>query len=188
MTSRLRDVLPLTVGSYLVVLGAVFLLDSTGVREIGRAGMVEAAAGLAMVAFGVLGVLASLRLRRVSRRMRRAFGHVRSAEGWTIEDAAIQTIFGDIHLDLREADLPEGDTDLTLLCWLGAVHVQVPRGVGVDVTAQAIVGTVDVLGRREEGVVRDIHARTPDFDAAPRRLHMRLSTFIGELVVTEARR
>lgn len=185
MTSRLRDVLPITVGTYLVLLGAVFLLDSTGAHPIGVAGLVEAAIGLAMVALGVLGVLAALRVRRVSRRMRRAFGHVRSAEGWSIEDAVIQTVLGDIHLDLRDASLPEGETDLTLLCWIGAIHVVVPAGLGLDVTAQAIVGTVEVLGVREEGVIRDIHVRSDGFDEEARRLTMRLSTFVGELSVEQ---
>ena len=185
MTSRLRDVLPITVGTYLVLVGAIFLLDSTGTLAIGVAGLVEAAVGLAMVAVGILGVLAALRVRRVSRRLRRAFGHVRSAEGWSIEDAVIQTVLGDIHLDLRDASLPEGETDLTLLCWIGTIHVVVPRDLGLDVTAQAIVGTVDVLGVREEGVVRDIHVRSDGFDRSPRRLNMRLSTFIGELSVEQ---
>ena len=61
--------------------------------------------------------------------------------------------------------------------------MRVPRGIGVDVTAQSIVGSVDVLGRREEGVVRDIHLRSEGYEEAERRVRMRLSTFVGELLV-----
>jgi lia operon protein LiaF len=92
-------------------------------------------------------------------------------------------VLGDISLDLRQADLPDDETELTLLCWLGTIHVRVPEDVGVDVTAQTMMGSVDVLGRREEGFVRDIHVRSEAYDRRARRLRLRLSTFVGELVV-----
>jgi predicted membrane protein len=166
VTSRLRDVLGLTVGLYLVALGGL----------------------LALIALGVLSLFAAIRIRRVSRRLSRAIGHVRSAEAWAVDDAVIRTVFGDIHLDLRDAELPAGETELTLLCWVGAVHVRVPRGVGLDVEAQAFVGTVDVLGVREEGFIRDIHVRSDDFATAERRLRLRLSTVVGELLVVRSER
>ena len=187
MSSRLRDVLPLTIGAYAVALGVLFLIDSLGLRRIGDAGLAEGAFALLLIAVGVLAVLAALRVRRFRRRLRRAIGHVRSAEGWEVNDAVIQTVLGDIRLDLREAQLPEGDTSLTLLCWLGTIEVRAPRDLGLDVTAQAILGTVEVLDRREEGVIRDIHVQTPGYETATRRLQMRLSTVIGELVVRQER-
>lgn len=185
MTSRLSDVLPLTIGGYLVLLGAIFLLDSTGARTMGVAGLIGAGVGLALVGLGVLAVLAAWRARRFSRRMRRAIGHVRAASGLSVEDAVISTVLGDISLDLRDANLPEGETELTLLCWVGQIFVRVPADVGVDVTAQAIVGVVEALGDREEGVARDIHVTTPGYPARPRRLRLRLSTVIGEVMVQQ---
>ena len=187
MTSRARDVVPLTVGFYLIALGAVLLLDSTGAHAIGVAGAVGSAFGLGFVALGVLAFMAAWRVRRFSRRMRRAVGHLRSATGgWTVgDDTVISTVVGDIALDLRDADLPEGETECAVLCWLGTIQVRVPRDVGVDVTAQSIVGSVDVLGVREEGVVRDIHVRSDGYDERPRRVRLRLSTFVGELMVVQ---
>ena len=187
MTSRARDVVPVTVGLYLVALGAVLLLDSTNVHAIGVEGDIGSAFGLAFVALGVLAFLAAWRVRRFSRRMRRAVGHVRSAaEGWSVEDdAVISTVVGDIALDLRDANLPEGETELAVLCWLGTIQVRVPREFGVDVTAQSIIGSVDVLGEREEGVVRDIHVRSEGYSARDRRVRLRLSTFVGELMVVQ---
>ncbi len=184
MSWRAKDVLPITVGAYLVALGLVALLDSSGARPLGAAGIAGAAIGLACIALGALATIAAWRVRRFTRRLRRAIGHVRSdRDGWTVDDAVISTVLGDITLDLRHAALPPGETQLTLLCWIGAIDVRVPDDVGVDVTAQAIVGAVDVLGRREEGVVRDIHVRTDGYDQQPRRLLLRLSTFVGELRV-----
>ena len=189
MTSRLQDVLPLTVGLYLIAVGTVFTLDSFGVVEIGVLGMIEAAVGLALMALGVLAVLAWIRVRRFSRRLQRAFGHVRSGDAWSVEDGVIRTALGDIHLDLTDESLPAGDTELTLLCWVGTVQVRVPADVELDVTAQTFIGSVDVLGIREEGFVRDIHVRSQsrgiEEPRAEKRLRLRLSTTIGELVVVQ---
>jgi len=184
MSWRAKDVLPLSVAGYLVALGALFLLDSLGLRSYGIAGSIGVAVGLAFIWAGILAFIAAWRVRRFTRRLRRAIGHVHSdLSGRTIDDAVVSTVFGDISLDLQRADLPEGETQLTLLCWLGTIHVRVPEEVGVDVTAQAMVGAVDILGRREEGIVRDIHVQSRGYAERSRRLQMRLSTFVGEIVV-----
>jgi len=188
VTSRLRDVLAITVGLYLIAIGILFGIDSMGVRYIGVAGMVEGAIGLALIALGVLSLLAAIRARRFARRLSRAFGHVRSAGEWRLDDAVVRTVIGDIYLDLRAADLPEGETELTLLCWLGTINVRVPAHVGVDVEAQTFVGTVDALGVKEEGFIRDINVRTDDFHTASQRLRLRVSTVIGEVSVVRSTR
>jgi len=184
MSWRAKDVLPLTVGGYLIVLGAIYLFDSLGVHSFGIAGSIGVAAGLVFVAAGILAFIAAWRVRSIARRLRRAIGHVRSdMSGWAVDDAVVSTVLGDISLDLRQTNLPEGETHLTLLCWLGMIQVRVPREVGVDVTAQAIVGTVDILGRREEGIVRDIHVQSEGYAEQSSRVQLRLSTFVGELLV-----
>jgi predicted membrane protein len=186
MSWRARDVLPVTVGIYLIALGAVFLTETLDLVSLGPKGMVGSAFGLAFLAMGSLAIIAAWRVRRFSRQLRRAIGSVQSdTGGWSVEDAVVSTVIGDIALDLRDAALPDGVTELTLLCWLGTIQVQVPRDVGVDVTGQAIIGTVDILGRREEGMVRDFRMRSRNYDDATKRVQMRLSTFVGELLVVQ---
>lgn len=188
MTSRLRDVLSVTIGAYLCAVGLLLLADESGWRDVGTRGLLEGGFGLFLIALGVLGILAEVRARRVRRRLSQTFGHIRSAENWSVEDGVLRTVFGDIDLDLRDADLPVGETALTLLCWVGAIRLRVPAGIGLEVEAQTFVGTVDVLGRHEEGLVRDILVRTDGYDEQVRRLHVRISTVIGELEVVQERR
>jgi len=187
MTSRLRDVLIVTIGLYLVALGALFSVHTTGLRSMSAGALVEGAIGLGLIALGVLSWLAAVRARRFARRLSRTFGHVQSAAEWRVDDAVIRTVIGDINLDLRHAELPPGETELTLLCWLGTVTVRVPAHVGVDVQAQAFVGTIDALGTHEEGVIRDISVRTDDYATASTRLRLRLSTVVGEILVVRSR-
>lgn len=188
MSSRLRDVLSLTVGLYLIAVGILIALHTTGTRDIGIAGLVEGAIGLFLIALGILAMLAAWRARRFARQLSRAFGHVRSGEAWRLEEGVIRTAIGDIHLDLRRATLPEGETEATLLCWVGTIQIQAPADVGLDVEAQTFVGTVDVLGVREEGLIRDINVRTEGYEQATHRLRLRLSTVIGEVLVVRSER
>jgi hypothetical protein len=188
MTSRLVDVLPITIGTYLILLGAIFLLDSTGTRHLGGWGLLGSAFGLALVTLGVLSVLAAWRARRFSRRLRRVVGHVEGGSGLHVQDGVIATAFGDITLDLVSAGLPDGETELALLCWLGTVMVRVPADAGIDVTAQSLLGAVRVLDQRDEGMVNDIHVVSPDYASRRRRLRMRVSTLVGEVTVVSASR
>src|SRR5687768_14354154 len=124
MSWRAKDVLPLTVAGYLIVLGAIYLFDSLGIHSFGVAGSIGIAIGLVFVALGILAFIAAWRVRRVTRKLRRAIGHVHSdTSGWTVDDAVVSTVLGDISLDLRRAELPEGETELTLLCWIGTIQV-----------------------------------------------------------------
>lgn len=186
MTSRLVDVLPITLGSYLALLGGVLLLDSTGVVSLTAWGRVGAAFGLALIVLGVLAVLAAWRVRRFSRRLRRLVGHVQAGSGMRVQDGVIATAFGDITLDLDSAGLPEGETELQLLCWLGTIVVRVPADAGLDVTAQSLLGAVRLLEEREEGLVNDLHYVSWDYRARPRRLKMRVSSLVGEVAVVAA--
>lgn len=186
MTSRLVDVLPITLGSYLVLLGGVLLLDSTGVVSLGPWSLVGAAFGLALIVLGVLSVLAAWRVRRFSRRLRRLVGHVQAGSGMRVQDGVIATAFGDITIDLDSAGLPDGETELQLLCWLGTIVVRVPADAGLDVTAQSLLGAVRLLDEREEGLVNDIHYVSWDYAAHRQRLKMRVSTLVGEVAVVAA--
>jgi hypothetical protein len=117
MASRLWDVLPVTVGLYLVAVGGVFAIASFGLIEIGSAGLIEAAVGLALIALGVLAVLAWVRVRRFSRRLQRAFGHVHSGDEWSVEDSGFDVAaeanasnpIGDLRVALAEGGLEDSD-------------------------------------------------------------------------------
>src|SRR5438128_1602550 len=78
MSGRAKDVLPLTLATYVIVLGLLLLLDSTGAVSIGVSGAVGSAFGLAFIALGLLAIMAAWRVRRFTRQFRRAVGHVRS--------------------------------------------------------------------------------------------------------------
>jgi phage shock protein PspC (stress-responsive transcriptional regulator) len=73
---------------------------------------------------------------------------------------------GDLELDLSNAVLAAGDTEVDANVGIGELRVIVPDGVAVDVDASASAGEVTVFGRSESGVDADrsasIHAPGSD--------------------------
>ena len=59
---------------------------------------------------------------------------------------------GELTVDLRDTDLPQGDTPLELDMGVGHTHLIVPSGVCVASEARVGVGAVTVLGRDNGGV------------------------------------
>jgi phage shock protein PspC (stress-responsive transcriptional regulator) len=92
---------------------------------------------------------------------------------------------GDLKLDLSNAALAAGDTEVDANVGIGELRVIVPDGVAVDVDASASAGEVTVFGRSESGVDADlsssIHAPGSD-----RTIRIDAHVGLGEVVVERA--
>ena len=89
---------------------------------------------------------------------------------------------GNLELDLSNAALAAGDTDVDANVGIGELRVIVPDGVDVDVDASASAGEVRVFGRSESGVdaelAASIHAPRSD-----RTLRIDAHVGLGDIVV-----
>ena len=77
---------------------------------------------------------------------------------------------GHVRLDLRDLQLPAGETRLEVVVGLGEIDLSVPSDVAISGTANARWGEVSVLGRESEGRHVVERFRDPAFAAAERRL------------------
>ncbi len=66
--------------------------------------------------------------------------------------AYYRTAICELTVDLRDTSLPDGVTTVKASLGIGDLRVMVPQGVSVDVTTDAQVGDVWVLGRHDEGL------------------------------------
>lgn len=97
----------------------------------------------------------------------------------------ISIFIGDIIIDLAKADIPDGETFLTLNCFIGDVDIYIPDGLAVSVVANVMVGDIDVLDRRKGGVARTLQLSTPGYASAEKRIKIATSVFIGDVDVRE---
>jgi predicted membrane protein len=90
---------------------------------------------------------------------------------------------GSLELDLRDLELPPGETRVEANVGVGELVVLVPGGVAVDATGDAHAGEVTVLGQDESGW--DSHERAVEdgVDGSETRLVIDAEVGFGDLTI-----
>jgi phage shock protein PspC (stress-responsive transcriptional regulator) len=92
------------------------------------------------------------------------------------------TSIGDLKLDLSNAALAAGDTEVDANVGIGELRVIVPEDVGLDVDASASAGKVTVFGRSESGVDADLSESIPA-RGSDRTLRIDAHVGLGDVIV-----
>jgi lia operon protein LiaF len=104
--------------------------------------------------------------------------------GWRLEDKVIQLAAGQVHLDLTHAQVPEGETKLSVHGGVGEVEVRMPTGVGIAASASTNLGEINLLGLRSEGVSRHLEYTSDDYDQLAKGIRLDISLAVGQITVT----
>jgi lia operon protein LiaF len=89
---------------------------------------------------------------------------------WTVEPMELWQGVGDYHFDFSRAFIPEKETLINLSGWVGDIDILLPGDVAFRVDAEASVGDISVLGRKQEGINPYVHYKSPDYDQVERKL------------------
>ena len=90
---------------------------------------------------------------------------------------------GDFELDLRELELPSGETHVRTSVEFGELNVIVPEDVAVRVKADIGWGEASILGHETDGRDIRVDIEDPAFDGAETRLVVEADLRAGELRV-----
>jgi lia operon protein LiaF len=104
---------------------------------------------------------------------------------WELTPMNISHFIGDTVIDLTKASIPTGETRLNVSAFIGDVKLFVPNDFDVEVRVQAssFMGEMNVLDRRESGMMRSISTQSPHYMDAGKKIHLVVSMFIGDIVV-----
>lgn len=91
--------------------------------------------------------------------------------------------FGSIELNLTQAIIPDGETVLQASGIFGSINVYLPSQLPTRVNALCQLGSIEILGVEDGGIVKHTSFQTPDFEEADQRLVLDLSMVCGELRV-----
>jgi hypothetical protein len=190
-------------GFALIIIGLIFLLDSTGTLDFGD--VIRTYWPLLLVLWG-LGVLT--RPSRWRRHLFPAAAGVQPAAGTAGMDASeslsssnilgdvdvrvtspafrggsARTVFGDITVDCRQGGLADGEHRLTVSGVFGTSRVLLPAGVAVDVTANTLAGDATVLDQKRSGIGASLRYTAPGYEGAAKRLRVSVSQVFGDVDV-----
>lgn len=110
-------------------------------------------------------------------------GDVRlSGPDWNVENTSIELKAGSVHLNLLEAKIPEGETEIRVEVKAGDCHIRLPEDVATDVVGIVRMGDCHVIGQHASGGGSLAH-RSENYDEAERRLKVRAEVKFGDLHV-----
>jgi len=101
------------------------------------------------------------------------------ATGWPLRSGSYVVVMGGADLDLRVADIPDGETYLDLTAIMGAIEVIVPQDMSVECEGAAILGGVTVLGQSSGGVLASRTFLREGPEGSAKRLRVRCRAIMG---------
>ncbi|WP_237178956.1 cell wall-active antibiotics response protein LiaF [Paenibacillus sp. MMS18-CY102] len=106
---------------------------------------------------------------------------------WELKPLNISHFVGDTVLDLTKAQIPPGETKITISSFIGDVKIYLPNDyeVGIHVVSSAFIGDARVLDMRDSRVFRSMDVESPYYKETEKRIKLVCSTFIGDVRVTK---
>ncbi|GAA5415926.1 hypothetical protein Pryu01_00958 [Paraliobacillus ryukyuensis] len=107
------------------------------------------------------------------------------AEPYEWDDINIQTLVGESTIDLTYTVLPKGEPLIVVRHLFGTVRIVIPFDVEVSVHHSVFLGSIDVLGHRDDQVTnRVIHLQTDGYQSANQKVKIVTSMIAGKIEVT----
>jgi len=111
----------------------------------------------------------------------RVLGDIRREGPWTVRNEEIWFGVGDIKLDMTEAEVPFGETSISIYGFMGDIDLTVPEDVGLLVNSTAFVSSTKMLGEKRDYFLSTARLTSPNYEEAERRIRLQVTCFVADL-------
>ncbi|MBE9508803.1 MAG: cell wall-active antibiotics response protein [Chloroflexi bacterium] len=170
------------IGILIILVGLVFLVGTILDVDVGALCL-----PIGLIALGVFMLLRPHLISPDTAMRLRLLGGVRRHGAWQVTDEEIWIGVGDVRLDMSNADIPVGETQIRVFGFVGDVRLRVPEGVGVSVSSIAFVMDARVLGQKRSRFFAPLHLTSEDYETAERKINLEANYFVGDVRVRRAR-
>jgi predicted membrane protein len=112
-------------------------------------------------------------------------GDIRRTGIWQVRNEEFWHGVGDIELDLRGAEMPQGETTLRFYTFVGDVEVIAPRDIAVSVSAQGFAIDAVLFEQDYDGDFRRVEVASEGYAASERQLRLELTGFFADIKVRQ---
>lgn len=113
-------------------------------------------------------------------------GDLRRQGHWSVRAEDLWLGIGDINLDLLDADIPNGETEITITSFVGDINIFVPHSVGVAVTTSTVVLDANVFGDHCTNIFTPYEMESEGYRAAEKRVRIRVEAFVADMDIRAA--
>jgi|GEM_PF-4265870 len=173
--------LPLTA----IVVGLLILAGNLNLFRFSTGQVWLLILALVMIAIGLEAALGKSFWKH-GRTLRRQIGHASrgtDSTSFSALDREIHLPLGEVDLDVRDEELPAGDTALDVSVQMGSIRIGVDSRVGLMAHAQVGVGEIRLVSIVAEGAQRAADYTSENYAGAAKRLTLRVSAGVGSIGV-----
>jgi predicted membrane protein len=113
------------------------------------------------------------------------FGDVRRSGSWNLVNEEIWMGIGDVDLNLREAQIPPGETVLRVFSFISDIDLLVPPEMGVMVNSYAFLTDSKILNRKRDSFVIPIEFQSEGYPSEERKLRLEVFGFINDIKILQ---
>ena len=168
------------IGILLITLGVIFLLAR--ILDISIWGIIWP---LGLVGVGIWLILRHKYVDADTSINQKFIGDIRRTGNWEVTNEEIQIFIGDIDLDMTQATIPEGVTQIHTFGFIGDVDVIIPKNVGITVSATGFITDAKIFGGKEDKFFSSIQQASDNYDKAKRKIKLKTHSFIHDLTVKQ---
>lgn len=106
-------------------------------------------------------------------------GIEKNKENWKLKDKNYFAIMGGVDLDLTKAEIPDGDTILSLTAIMGGIDVLAPKDIPIECEGMALLGGVDFFADGGGGILMSRRFVNRGKEDSRKRLIIRCRTLMG---------
>lgn len=104
-------------------------------------------------------------------------------ETYELDDIDIQYGFGDVHIDLSNTMIPEGETVILIRGIVGSIHLYVPYDIDLSIHTSSVFGKINLLEQSKAVFNKSQKFQTKEYKTATRKIKIITSLLIGDIEV-----
>lgn len=112
--------------------------------------------------------------------------NVGGSEPWQLEGGSYFALMGGIDMDLRSAEIPQGETILDLTAIMGGIEVKIPRDLPVIYDGTAVLGGVTFKDHEDGGLIGSRKIESNVDEGADKIVRIQARAIMGGIEVKEA--
>lgn len=113
-------------------------------------------------------------------------GDIKRSGAWQVADEEIISFISDVDLDLTQAQVPDGETDLVCSGFVSDISARVPADIGVKISTSGFICEHNVLNEKSTWFLNPASSETPGYIGCQRRVHIHARGFVVEAKVKAA--